>query len=103
MDRGTLYIEFAYFYFKVKPIIIDMSLLSNTYGSFRRVPLSKFEPYHTLLFYLYQKYKKVFRDISNIYNCEKTNPEEKEYINYMLIFINSIVVLLIYFGYDIEL
>ncbi|GEM_PF-2130470 len=103
MDRATLYIEFAHFYCEVKPYIQGISSLCNTYGSFKRIPLSKFEPYHTKLFSLYQKNKKLFKEISSSYNYSKINSEDKEYIKNMLIFINSLSVLLIYFDYYIEL
>lgn len=105
MDFVFLCSRFSEFWGEIKPAIVAISELSNTYGSFRRVPLNKFEPYHIKLYLAYQKHKSLYSDISYVLKELKTYKDEKTYkynhqLKEMLIVLNSVFILLNYFGYE---
>lgn len=106
MDFVFLFSRFSEFWGEIKPAIFAISELSNTYGSFRRVPLSKFVPYHTMLYSAYQKHKSLYSDVSFVLNDLKTYPDKERYkcrqhLKEMLIVLNSVFILLNYFGYEV--
>lgn len=107
MDFVFLCSRFSEFWGEIKPAIVAISELSNTYGSFRRVPLSKFVPYHTMLYLAYQKHKSLYIDISYFLNnlstySGKETYKYKQQLKEMLIVLNSVFILLNYFGYEVK-
>lgn len=106
MDIVDIYIRFSDFYTRVKPIVIAISQLCNTYGSLRRVPLHQCEPYEEYLYFIFSDnislYKNIQLIIKDLYNTNYSAVSKYE-ITYMFIFFNSIIILLHYFGYNFEL
>lgn len=98
-----MYSQFAEFYSEVNTLITAIDGLSNTYGSFRRVPLGRLKPYHEKLYMLYKDNISLYK---NIYAAYKDIPEagaiRRDHIRDMLIVFNSIYILLTYFGYDLQ-
>jgi len=103
MDILFLYNRFTEFIDEITPVIAAISELSNTYGSFRRVPLGRLKPYHEKLYMLYKDNISLYK---NIYAAYKDIPESgairRVHIRDMLIVFNSIYILLTYFGYKVE-
>lgn len=102
MDITAIFLKFADFYSAAVPLITAMSNLSNTYGSFRRVPISKFKPHCEKLYMLYKENISLYKDIYAVYKDICMDSIYFTIIRDMLIVFNSIFILLWYFGYDIE-
>ena len=97
MDEDSIHYRFAVFYINVKPALFSIGKLIDTYGSIRRVPVSMLYPYALYIYLLYHLNKDLYRK-----NLLQLLGDDL-YSRYVSIFLNSIAILLTYFGFDIDL
>lgn len=78
-----------------------ISCLSNTYGSFRRVPLSKLFLFQNELFSLISENKSLYHKIASLLRKD-LDFETKEILRYMFKYYNMLLLILLYCGHDFD-
>jgi hypothetical protein len=101
MDLYYTYFNFAKFYSDTKYIVFAIANLSNTYGSLRRVPLSKLSQFANSLFSLLSENKKLHHDIISLLRKDLDSGTEKT-LRQMLKYYNMLLIISLYLGFDLN-